>query len=81
MQLTALVSKTNVGEVRRTMRAIIFSTIIRPFHMWTEKEIVKRNPDKKAPHRVEGHVRGELLIKFIERFCRKLAKAKRALSL
>jgi len=81
VQLAALVSKTNVGEVRRTMRAIILSTVIRPFHMWAKKEIVKRNPDKKAPRRVEGQVRGELLIKFIERFSRKLAKAKRALSL
>ena len=82
VQLAALVSKTNVGEVRRTLRAIILSTIIRPFHMWAKKEIVKRNPDKKAPRRVEGQVRGELLIRFIERFfLPKLVKAKRALTL
>jgi len=79
VQLAALVSKTNVGEVRRTMRAIILSTIIRPFHMWAKQELAKRDPDKKPPRCVEGQERGELLILSMEKFCRKLNKAKQAL--
>jgi len=80
VQLAALVSKTRVGEVRRTLRAIILSTIIRPFHMWAKQEIVRRNPEKKAPRRVEGQIRGELLIKFVDQFRRKLNRAKRSIS-
>ena len=82
VQLAALVSRTNVGEVRRTQRAIILSTIIRPFHMWAKKVLVERHPDKydkKPPRRVEGHERGELLIKYMLKFSKKLARAKRAL--
>ena len=76
VQLAALVSKTNVSEVRRTLRAIILSTIIRPFHQWAKDYIAERS-DKKAPRRVEGAKRAKLLIKYMEKFSKR-AKAKKA---
>ncbi|KAK1733485.1 hypothetical protein QTG54_015773 [Skeletonema marinoi] len=77
VQLAALVAKTSVGEVRRTLRAIILSTIIRPFHQWAKQVLAERNPDKPPPRRVEGAARGELLVKFMRKFSNKLERAKR----
>ncbi len=82
VQLAALVSQTKVGEVRRTLRAIILSTIIRPFHIWAKEQIMERNPDrKKPPRRVEGTIRSELLIEFVTRFRQKLKRAKQLMGI
>ena len=67
-------AKTNVAEVRRTIRAIILSTIIRPFHQWA-KEIIKEKTGK-APRQIKGSIRIKYLIKYMERFEKKLVAAR-----
>lgn len=79
VQLAALVAKTNVKEARRTMRAIILSAIIRPFHLWAKQIIAERKGDDKLRRRVEGAVRGELFLKYMMAFRKKLERAKRLL--
>lgn len=79
VQLAALVAKTNVKEARRTMRAIILSTIIRPFHLWAKQIIAERQGDDKLRRRVEGAVRGELFLKYMMAFRKRLERAKRLL--
>lgn len=74
VQLAALVAKTNVGEVRRSLRAIILSTIIRPFHQWA-KEYLEDKEDNRPRH-IKGSARGMLLIKYIEMFAKKAERAR-----
>lgn len=73
VQLAALVSKTNVGEKRRTLRAIILSSIIRPFHIWAKQKLDERHG--KNTRRVEDTNRGELLIEFLEEYIKRIEKA------
>lgn len=75
VQLAALVAKTNVSEKRRTVLAIILSSIIRPFHAWAKEQLEERFG--KAPRRVEGAIRGELLIVYMQLFSEKVRKARR----
>lgn len=74
VQLAALISKTNVGEVRRTVRAIIISTIHRIFNKEAMDELKRRvadpeqEEDAKVARRVEGRLRIELLIEYLNAF-------------
>jgi len=85
LQLAALISQTHVGEVRRTARAIIISTIIRLFNKEALEEKKRRVADPntkdkaKKARRVEGADRTELLIKFLDVFNDDVLKAKRHL--
>ena len=82
VQLAALISKTNVGEVRRTARTIIISTIHRIFNKEAMDELARRVADPnqkekaKKARRVEGRLRIELLIDNLNKFTTKVNRAR-----
>ena len=83
MQMAALISKTLVGEARRTWRAIATSTITRRFNLWAIEIRRKAEPDKAKRDkmkRVEGRHRIELFITFLRDFRKMVRRARRLTS-
>ena len=69
VQMAALIAKTKVLEVRRTLRAIILSATIRPCNLWmiTEARRREKDPEKrKKIVRVEGTLRLELIHEYYD---------------
>ena len=70
VQAMGLISQTNIGEDRRTVRAIIVGAIIRRFNAWGLKKLQstpslwkKRN---KMPHRLTGSNKTYLLLEYLD---------------
>ncbi len=57
-QSACVENERGVGEGRRTLRAIILSTIIRPFYQWA-KEYLNDKEGKKLYHIIKGSDRVE----------------------
>ena len=78
VQLCGLISMTGVGEVRRTCRAIINSIIHRRFNLWALQRTNERRKlnDQDPVTRVQGSERMTLFQMFIDRFFKKVEKAK-----
>ena len=78
VQLCGLISKTGVGEVRRTCRAIINSIIHRRFNLWAlQRSNERRKKEGNTPvMRVQGSERMTLFQTFIDGFFKKVEKAK-----
>ena len=58
VQLAGLLSKTGVGEVRKSLRAIIIGTTIRPFNLWALPVKNKMNAAKKPPQPPVNRLQG-----------------------
>ena len=48
VQMAAFVASTNVGEVRRSCRAMCLSTIFRPYHQWALKIYQMKRDEENA---------------------------------
>ena len=81
VQMAAFVASTNVGEVRRSCRAMCLSTIFRPYHQWALKIYqMKRDEEnaklfaagdklkKKQVVRVSGSLRMQTLADYADKF-------------
>lgn len=82
VQMTGLVGKTGVAEVRRTIRAIILSSTIRPFNAWALEEKNRMNAAEGKPevNRLQGSDKPGLLLKYIDKYVfSKADEGKRAL--
>ncbi len=78
--MAALISKTLVGEKRRTWRAIGVSTIIRRFNMWAVdilRSKVDTQAEKKKIVRVRESKRVSMFAFFISNFMEHVKEAKR----
>ena len=78
VQLTGLLSKTGVGEVRRSNRAIMISDFLRPFNSWglEEKNKMQKENNKPTVARLQGSDKTYLYLKFITTYFKKADKAK-----
>lgn len=82
VQMTGLVGKTGVAEVRRTIRAIILSSAIRPFNTWALEEKNRMNAARGKPvvNRLQGSDKPGLLLTYIDKHVfSKAGEGKRAL--
>ena len=82
VQMAALVSKTLVGEARRTWRATAISTLMRRFNIYAieYKRGMVKDPKKRAKiTRVTGNLRVCLFSTYVDNFIREVKEARRAL--
>ena len=80
VQLAGLIATTNVGELRRSLRAQIHSHIMRPFNQESVellRSAVDDENEKRKIKRVEGTKRIELFGRCITEFGREADEAKR----
>ena len=79
VQMAALVSKTLVGEARRTWRATAISTLMRRFNIYAieYKRGMVKDPNKRAKiTRVTGNLRVCLFSTYIDNFIREVKEAR-----
>ena len=82
VQLSGLLSKTGVGEVRRSCRVIMIGAIIRRFNSWAlqEKHKMHAKEGKTKVKRLQGSDKTFLFLNFITGFFKRSDKAKQAIS-
>ena len=83
VQLTGLLSKTGVAEVRRSCRAIMISTLIRRFNAWglKEKNKMQKKKGEKPVARLQGSDKTHLFLKFSDIVFARADKAKASLKM
>jgi len=82
VQMAALVSKTLVGEKRRTWRSICQSVIMRPFNMQALERRVEEDSEKGSEfkgRRVRGRHRIQYFLDWMRRFVKEANAAKQTL--
>ena len=82
VQLTGLLSKTGVAEVRRSASAIMIGSIIRRFNKegLEEKNKMQAKNDKPPVARLQGRDKIFLYLEFISKYFKKADKAKASIS-
>ena len=64
----AVVAKTNVKEVKRSARAVLHSTIMRPFNkasVEAKRSTIANMKDREKVKRVKGRQRVQILSKYV----------------
>ena len=82
VQLTGLLSKTGVGEVRRSCRAIMIGCIIRRFNPWAleKKNKMLAREGKKPISRLHSSDKVTLFLKYIAKYFIRSDRARSRLS-
>ena len=83
VQLMGLIAQTNIGEVRRTVRAIIIGSIIRRFNAWGLKKLQSSKSlwknKNKMPNRLTGSNKTYLFLEYLDQYFHDIDRANDAI--